>query len=47
MMAIKAIITKVIKDFIIIHVEISLKVIATDNLEVEAVARQRQLSWYV
>ena len=39
MMAIKAIITRVIKDFIIIHVEISLKVIATDNLEVEAVAK--------
>ena len=38
MMAIKAIITRVIKDFIIIHIEISLKVIATDNLEAEAVA---------
>ena len=38
MMAIKAIITRVIEDFIIIHVEISLKVIAMDNLEVEAVA---------
>ena len=38
MMAIKAIITRVIKDFIIVHIEISLKVIATDNLEVEAVA---------
>ena len=36
MMAIKAIITRVIKDFIIIHVEIFLKVITTDNLEVEA-----------
>ena len=32
MMAIKAIITRVIKDFIITHIEISLKVIATDNL---------------
>ena len=42
MTAIKAIITRVIEDFIIIHVEISLKVIATDNLEVEAM-RQRQL----
>ena len=39
MMAIKAIITRVIKDFIIVHVEISLKVIAMDNLEVEAVAK--------
>ena len=38
MMPIKAIITRVIEDFIIIHVEISLKVIAMDNLEVEAVA---------
>ena len=38
MMAIKAIITRVIEDFIIIHVEISLKVIAMDNLEVEAMA---------
>ena len=38
MMAIKAIITKAIKDFIIIHIEIFLKVIATDNLEVEAMA---------
>ena len=38
MMAIKVIITRVIEDFIIVHIEISLKVIATDNLEVEAVA---------
>ena len=38
MMAIKAIITRVIEDFIIIHVEISLKVIAMDNLEVETMA---------
>ena len=38
MMAIKAIITRVIEDFIIVHVEISLKVIAMDNLEVEAMA---------
>ena len=38
MMAIKAIITRVIEDFIIIHIEIFLKVIATVNLEVEAVA---------
>ena len=38
MTAIKAIINRVIKDFIIIHIEIFLKVIATDNLEVEAMA---------
>ena len=38
MMAIKAIITRVIEDSIIIHIEISLKVIATVNLEAEAVA---------
>ena len=38
MTAIKAIITRVIKDSIIIHVEISLKVIATVNQEAEAVA---------
>ena len=38
MMAIKAIITRVIEDFIIIHAEIFLKVIAMDNLEVEAMA---------
>ena len=38
MMAIKAIITRVIEDFIIIHVEISLRVIATVNLEAEAMA---------
>ena len=39
MMAIKAIITRVIEDFIIIHIEISLKVIAMDNLEAEAMAK--------
>ena len=39
MMAIKAIIARVIEDFIIIHVEIFLKVIAMDNLEVEAMAK--------
>ena len=39
MMAIKAIITRVIEDFITIHVEISLKVIAMDNLEAEAMAK--------
>ena len=39
MMAIKVIITRVIKDFIIIHIEISPKVIATDNLEAEAMAK--------
>ena len=38
-MAIKAIITRVIEDNIIIHIEIFLKVIATDNLEVEAMAK--------
>ena len=38
MMAIKAIIARVIEDFIIIHIEIFLKVIATDNLGTEAVA---------
>ena len=38
MMAIKAIITRAIKDFIIMDVEIFLKVIAMDNLEVEAMA---------
>ena len=38
MLAIKAIITRVIEDFIIIHIEIFLKVIAMDNLEVEAMA---------
>ena len=38
LMAIKAIITRVIEDFIIIHVEIFCKVIVTDNLEAEAVA---------
>ena len=38
MMAIKAIITRVMEDFIIIHVEIFLKVITTDNLEVKDMA---------
>ena len=38
MMVIKAIITRVIKDFIIIHVEISLKVIVMVNQKAEAVA---------
>ena len=38
MMVIKAIITRVIEDSIIIHIEISLKVIATVNQEAEAVA---------
>ena len=36
MMAIKATNTRVIEDFIIIYIEISLKVIATVNLEAEA-----------
>ena len=44
MMAIRAIITRVIKDFIIIHVEISLKVIAMDNLEAEAVAEAEAIT---
>ena len=39
MTAIKVIITRVIKDFIITHIEISPKVIATDNLEAEAMAK--------
>ena len=44
MMAIKAIITRVIKDFIIIHIEISLKVIVMDNLEAEAVAEAEAIT---
>ena len=44
MTAIKAIITRVIEDFIIIHVEISLKVIATDNLEAEAMAEAEAIT---
>ena len=39
MTAIKAIITRAIKDFILTHVEISLRVIATAIPEVEAVAK--------
>ena len=39
MMAIKAIITRVIEDFIITHIETFLKVIVTDNLEVEVMAK--------
>ena len=39
MTAIKAIITRVIKDFTIIHIEIFLKVIAMDNLGLEAMAK--------
>ena len=38
MMAIKAIITRVIEDFIITHIEAFLKVLTTDNLEVEVMA---------
>ena len=38
MTAIKAIITRVIEDSIILHIEISLKVIAMVNLEAEAMA---------
>ena len=47
MMVIKAIITRVIKDSIIIHVEISLKVIATVNQEAEAAAMAEAItaSW--
>ena len=44
MMAIKAIITRVIEDFIIIHIEISLKVIAMDNLEAEAMAEAEAIT---
>ena len=44
MMAIKAIITRVIEDFIIIHIEISLKVIVMDNLEAEAVAKAEAIT---
>ena len=44
MMAIKAIITRVIEDFIIIHVEISLKVIAMDNLEAEAMVKAEAIT---
>ena len=44
MTAIKAIITRVIKDFIIIHIEISLKVIATDNLEAEVMAEAEAIT---
>ena len=38
MMAIKAIITRVIEDFIITHVETFHKVIATDNLDIKVMA---------
>ena len=38
MMAIKATITRVIEDSIILHIEISLKVIVTVNQEAEAMA---------
>ena len=44
MMAIKATITRVIKDFIIIHVEISLKVMVMDNLEAEAMAEAEAIT---
>ena len=44
MTAIKTIITRVIEDFIIIHIEISLKVIPTDNLEAEAVAEAEAIT---
>ena len=47
MMAIKAIITRVIEGFIIIHVEISLKVIATNNLEAEATAEAEAITTVV
>ena len=44
MTAIKAIISRVFEDFIIIHIEISLKVIATDNLEAEAMAEAEAIT---
>ena len=44
MMAIKAIITRVIEDFIIIHIEISLRVIAMVNLEAEAMAEAEAIT---
>ena len=44
MTAIKAIITRVIEDFIIIHIEISLKVIVVNNLEAEAVAEAEAIT---
>ena len=44
MMAIKAIITRVIKDLIIIHAEISLKEIVMDNLEAEAIAEAEAIT---
>ena len=44
MMAIKVIITRVIKDFIITHVEISLQVIVMDNLEAEAMAKAEAIT---
>ena len=47
MMAIKAIITRVIEDFIIIHVGISLKVITIDNLEAEAVVEAEVITTVV
>ena len=43
MTVIKAILTRAIKDFIITHAEIFLRVIAMANLEVEPWSRQRQL----
>ena len=44
MTAIKAIITRVIEDFIIIHVEISLKVVVTDNLKAEAMVKAEAIT---
>ena len=44
MMAIKVTITRVIEDFIIIHVEISLKVIAMDNLEAEVMSEAEAIT---
>ena len=43
MTAIKAIITRAIEDFIITHIEISLRVIATAILEVEAVDKVQEI----
>ena len=47
MTAIKAIITRIIEDSIIIHVEISLKVIATVNQEAEAVAMAEAITTFM
>ena len=43
--AIRAIITRTIKNFILTHIEIFLRVIAMAILEVEVMAEAEQLSW--